>query len=678
MKTTKILLTGLALTALTACNDYLDVDSPSKYTQDFIASDVAETNTLLNGVYVALCNNNTYGNAFINTFLLNSDVEWATNTNEVQVASHNEYKAFDCEADGSALLSVWNQVYSTVEKANDFIAVAESSPILADRSELNAEDRAAMLQMIGEAKCIRAMNYLDLSILMGDIPFSFERSYDHSDNLVVPIVDRDQMQTALINDLIAAAPNMKLSSEINSIERCTKEFAWALIARIALFRGGYSLRHTDDPTFIGEMRRPADWQDYYRIARTYADSVIQAGTHSLTKDWYDVFLDECKYIASTGDDPIFEIPFTMNVNGQVGYIHGPSYSKTVYTTWGNTNSSVRLGAFHRFSYNANDVRRNAIGLWSYTEDIPGLLNTQYNFCNKWSKLWDPNHTMDYNLTSGTGINFPYMRYADVLLMFAEAENELNDGPTAAAKEALKQVRERAFRNSSGMDKADLVETYVDAAGTKEAFFKLIFDERAWEFAGEGLRWKDLVRWNLYNEVIYKTFWKFYGMASGDNSYDPDYNKYPKMAYYKRINPGDNDPQWDYSYPNQTLPQFKFWKDEDYGFDNAWMNWNIINTDYSYEDYEMALSLVPVAGADAWSRVDWMSWEDSSLGIPVAACRLSVRGYIYADAADQIQPAQMAARSGDDLTNLPTLRYIMPIPQDAITRSNGTYKNYYGY
>lgn len=667
---------------VTSCNDYLDVDSPSKYTEDFIFSNVEEANTLLNGVYQSVCSDNTYGNAFVNTFLLNSDVEWTTSSNEVQVASHNEFKAFDCEADADALENTWAQVYTTIERANDFITGAEKSPILADLSPYNQDKRNSMLQMIGEAKCLRAMNYFDLSILMGDIPFSFERSMDHPDNLVLPIVDRDVIQTNLINDLIDAAKHMKLSSEINSVERCTKEFAWALIVRIAMFRGGYSLRHTDNPSYIGDMKRPTDWQDYYKIAKNYADSVIMAGTHSLAKDWYDVFIDECKYIASTGDDPIFEIPFTMNSSGRVGYIHGPGYSKTVYDTWGSCNGGVRLSAFHRFTYDTQDIRRQAIGLWSWTEDIPGLLNTQTNYCNKWSKLWDPNHKMDYNLTSGTGINFPYMRYADVLLMYAEAVNEL-DGPEGAgasgltAKQALKNVRERAFRNAT--NKAAMVEDYVEAATTKDDFFKLITDERKWEFAGEGLRWKDLVRWNLYAKTIFKTFWQFYGMASGDNSYDPHYNEYPKMAYYKRINPGDNDPQWDYTFPNQTLPQFKFWTNDEYGFDNKWMNWNYINVNFGYDAYEAALKAVPTAGADAWSRVDWFNWEDSNLGIPVAACRLSVRGYIYADASDQLQPAGMPSYSSEEVLNeLPTLRYIMPIPQDAITRSGGAYKNYYGY
>ena len=180
MKKRNIYLVGLALLGLSSCNDYLDVEAPSKYTEEFIFSNVEEANVLLNGLYRNVANSNTYGNAYINTFVLNSDVEWSTNSNETQSAGHDEYKAFDAEADASSLKNTWNQAYATIEAANDFITGAEKSPILADLSNTNSERRAALLQMIGEAKCLRAMNYLDLTILMGDVPFSFTRSYDNS------------------------------------------------------------------------------------------------------------------------------------------------------------------------------------------------------------------------------------------------------------------------------------------------------------------------------------------------------------------------------------------------------------------------------------------------------------------------------------------------------------------
>ena len=91
-----------------------------------------------------------------------------------------------------------------------------------------------------------------------------------------------------------------------------------------------------------------------------------------------------------------------------------------------------------------------------------------------------------------------MRYSDVLLMLAEAENELN-GPTAIAKDALTKVRARAFAGAE--DYTEQVSEYVNKLSSKEAFFNAIVDERAWEFGSEALRKFDLVRWNLYAKKI---------------------------------------------------------------------------------------------------------------------------------------------------------------------------------
>ena len=661
MKKKNIIIAGLALMGLTACSDYLEVDSPSSVNDEYVFSNTDEANSLLNGVYEAVSSNNTYGNAFLTTYNLNSDVEFTTSSQESQTAAHNEYKLFDAEADASGLTSMWNQVYLTIERANNFINAAEKSKIYGDEN-LN--------QMIGEAKCIRAMSYLDAVILFGDIPFSFTRTIDAS-NLVMPISDRDEILTALINDLKVAAPKMKLSSEITEgIERCSKEFAWALIARIALYRGGYSLHpNTSNPSDVGEMKRATDYQEYYQIAKTYCDSVIKAGTHSLTNDWYNVFIDECNYKVNNSDDPIFEIPFTMNVNGNIGYVHGPKGSAIAAggteapNYWGTSNGSVGLNAFFHFSYDSQDFLRNAVGYWSYDGyGTPTVLAGYNNYCNKWSKFWDEGHRQGITSSNNTGINFPYMRYADVLLMFAEAENELN-GPTDAAKNALKQVRERAFRGAA--NKSAMVDTYVDAAGSKEAFFELIFNERAWEFAGEGLRWKDLVRWNRYAEVVFKTFWTYYGKATDDYTYDIDdkFDSYPTDFYYKVVsNPGDG------SYPNKMLDVLEFFKYESdtLTIDNLWENFGL-NGKY----------MPSTTGADAWKPGTWFSWQNDDGARPEVRC--SLRGYIYINVEGTKIPASMPELSaGMDYSTLPPVRYILPIPQDAVTRSNGLYKNYYGY
>lgn len=680
MKTKNLLYIGLALLGLSSCNDYLDVDTPSKFTDDYVMSNTEEANRLLNGVYQKICQDATYGSNYFTTFCLNSDVEFFTSTAEEKSASHNEWRLFDGEADGSNLLSLWNAAYSTIETANNFINVAEASKMYADKNE-------DLLQMIGEAKCLRAMQYLDLVIMFGDVPFSLTRTYDR-DDLVMPLAEggRDEILTTLINDLRAIAPKMKFASDLTGagVERCSKEFAWSLIAKIALYRGGYSLRPGASETDKGTMQRASDYQDYYQITRTYCDSVIQSNTHALTKDWYQVFIDECNFKVAEGDDPIFEIPFSQDVSGRVGNVHGPAVTASnaggTDIAWGVSAGTVRLNAFHRFTYNENDVRRNAIGYWSYDyAGTPTILGATAfnNYTNKWSKLWDESAATGPQSSTNTGINFPYMRYADVLLMFAEAENELN-GPTQPARNALKQVRERAFRGAANAN--EMVNTYVDAANSKEDFFNLIVDERAWEFAGESSRWKDLVRWNLYTEKIYLAFWKYYGFGSDDYSYDlnDEYDLINKRIFFKVIaNDG--------SYPNKTLDILTFYTEhnEDDGKDYNTL-WTPLPRHWLYDEktgewYESVIE-PSTTGSDAWKTVDgdWYKWIDDNTGIARAECRCSLRGYIYVNEQGRLISEAPEYSDAVNLKTLPSVRYILPIPKDAINRSNGLYKNYYGY
>lgn len=673
----------MLVAGFSSCNDFLDVEAPSKVTDDQVFSSTEEADRLLNSVYQATCSGNTYGNAYLTTFNFNSDVEWSTSKSEIQSDSHNEWKLFDGEADGSNVKSTWDAAYQTIERANNFVSAAEKSELYGN---------ADLYQMIGEAKCIRAMNYLDLVILWGDVPFTFTRTYDQ-ESLIMPMGQRDEILTALINDLKEIAPKMKSVKEITEgVERCSKEFAWALIARIALYRGGYSLRpNTSDANAVGTMQRADDYAEYYKIARTYADSVIQEGTHALTNDYMKVFNDECNYQVVNNDDVIFEIPFVLNVNGNIGYIQGPkadlSSAGDTDHPWGKASGSVGLNAFYRFTFDSQDVRRNVVGYWSYAySGVAALQNSYTNYCLKWSKLWDKSHTQGNTSEGNTGINFPYMRYADVLLMFAEAENEIN-GPTERAKEALKAVRERAFRSAS--NKAEMVDAYVGALGTKDDFFKAIVDERAWEFGGENLRWKDLVRWNLYNQVLYKCFWKYYGMGCDrDDSYDVDgnFNTLPNDFFYRvrtraewnaqvaenpdKYNAANYPEVFNFANTDASLgvvEAYKTW-DEDFSIDNLWDSWGLNSKKMPNE-----------GGSEGWQRVYLFNWIDENTGIAKAECRCSIRGYIYINEAGTIMTTNIPEYSDEvNLSNLPPVRYILPIPRDVVSRSIGQYKNYYGY
>ena len=703
MKIKNILLTGVAALALTSCNDFLDVDAPSAYTEDFVFSQKSEVNRALNGVYAQALAGNLYGDAYFSRFTLNSDVDIAISSDNSH--SHTTYSRFDCDDQGSHIYSYWTAAYNLIEYANKFIRSAEASSLY------NTKDSEYM-QWIGEAKCLRAMAYHDMVVMFGDVPFTFEPASEKGTDFVIPIADREVIQKALIEDLQKIAPYMA-STNSTTVERCSKEFAQALIARIALTAGGYSLRpDKNDSKSYGTMQRPDNYKEYYKIARDYADSVITAGTHKLGNSYQDVFVNECNYQVVNNDDPIFEIPFAKESTGNIGYLQGPTYSayegKTV-GAWGACNGGNRLNAFYRFLFRENDKRREFVnGLWyySYYTNSDGSLadsiyirNDYSVHNNKWSKLWTVEGSALGNISSGsTGINYPYMRYADVLLMFAEADNELNNGPTDKAIDCLTQVHNRAFEDG---DPAFITDAKVNQA----AFQKAVLNERKWEFAGENSRWRDLVRTNTYGEELVYSFLRYYSAGiqnvGGMSGYEDAINIHD--GYTTEAGYIDNLPERIYyhQYKIEEPQNFNngqplaFFKAQFYGYvinqatvlqkypNQSLKSLRIFNP-YKAATSQPITSLITNYGfsAKAWNRADFYQWGNNDNGTPKDQCKYSFYGYIRGDDGGNIwiirNGTQEQFSNIPSADQLPVVRYILPYPNLAIQRSAGAYKNYYGY
>ena len=683
MKITNILIGGVCMLTLAACNDYLDVDVPSKSSNEDIYTSETETSLALNEVYAKELKDNTFGNMAYNNMLLNSDVDFSAKADEV--AQLNAPRRFDCTAESSDTEKFWNALYSGVETANNFIYNLENS-------EMYSKENANLTQMLGEAKVLRAMFYYELLCYWGDIPFSMLPTYV-TQEFILPVTSRDEIYKQLIEDLEGIAPLMKTVSEISDgVERPSKEACWAMIARLALQAGGYSLRPADGSKY-GKMARPANSQEFYQKARTYADMVIQSGTHALNKEYKQVFIDECNFIVNNNDDVIFELPFGSGDTGQWGYRQGPqakSYEGKTAHVWGETGGNVQVTPFYRFTFDEKDLRRDFITcFWYYeTEGQPAVHHTYTSHNGKWSKLWN---TLGLgNITTGaTGINFAYLRYSDVLLMFAEAENELN-GPTEAAQNALKAVRKRAF---SSADHAEKVDAYVaTAAASKADFLDAVLDERAWEFSGENMRWKDLVRNNQYAEKLFYTFLRYYSVAENcmtSSSYDDMVSEYdgiywpetyPFSMFWTYIqNPGDKSLYTNTQLPllyvvnpyqGATIPQIS---PENY----------MANAELPYTP----ISLKDITGNESssstiiWNEAptNWM--EDA--GYPKAQILYSLYGYIRGNEQSRIILNVDGTETnidplGYNVNNLPPVRYILPIPNEAISRSNGAYTQHCGY
>ena len=659
MKLKYLFFAALASLGFTACSDFLDVDSVSKYDSEGVFGEKTEINRALNGVYAKLMSGDFYGDAYFTKFVFNSDVEFTTNTSDV--ATNNSFRRFDGNSTASDVEKFWNAAYSGVEYANNFVYYLERSPLY------STED-AEIMQMMGEAKVIRAMFFHDLVTYFGDIPFTFEPA-SVVENYVMPIVSRDEVYKTLIEDLKSIAPYMKFAANLsNGVERASKEFCWSMIARMAMHAGGYSLRpDTDNPANFGKMERPANYKDLYKTALAYCDSVISSATHTLSLPYYRVFVNECNYVVNSNDDPIFEIPLAKETSGNVGYVHGPKSELYEGSTsgdniWGEAKSSAALSAFYRFMFDPEDARRDYLnGLWGYLYNGEPTISVSYTvYNNKWSKLWSTSGNPES--AGNTGINFPYMRYTDVLLMYAEAANELNDGPTDAAKAALRQVRQRAFTNPEKID------SYIESmSGSKDDFLKAVLDERKFEFAGENMRWKDLVRNNLLAENTYYNFLRY--LVCGENGagqsayqemveeYDgmPEYlDKLPSTVYYMI---GAN-PQTPSVFPNTSL--------------------RIIDIYNPYDD--VVVSTVPDEYRALTVQYPY-AWA-SDAGVVNAQCLYSFYGYIYCDQISGLvylnTNGKYSTHAPNANASLPPVRYILPYPNAAIQRSAGAYKNYYGY
>ncbi|MBR0049240.1 MAG: RagB/SusD family nutrient uptake outer membrane protein [Prevotella sp.] len=716
MKIKNIILTGVAALSMAACNDYLEVEAPSAYTEDFVFNMKTEVQRALYGVYAQALDGNLYGNYYQRVFILNSDVDMIVASSNSH--SHSSYSRFDCDDQGSEIYKFWTAAYRLIEYTNKFITAAEASDLRYTKdNDGNYETDAAgnrkldadMMQWIGEAKCLRAMAYHDMVVMFGDVPFTFEPASVHGSDYVPPIVDREEIQQKLIDDLKQAAPYMSSAAGV-TVEHCSKEFAQGLIARIALTAGGYSLRpDKSNPKNYGTMKRPDNYRDFYQTAMLYADSVILAGNHRLLATYQDVFVNECNYQVVNNDDPIFEIPFAKEATGNVGYIQGPTYSayggKTV-GPWGECSGNGRLNAFYRFLFREGDKRREFVnGLWYYsyyTTPDGALADTVYIrqdytvHNNKWSKLWTSESSALGDITTGsTGINYPYMRYADVLLMYAEAANELNGGPTDKAVECLTTVHQRAFDDGDP-------QFIADAKASKEAFQKAVMDERKWEFAGENMRWRDLVRTNTYGEELVYSFLRYYSVgmqnAGSPSGYEDAINLHdgyttdagyidnlPERIYYHQYNieeanayglrmykaqlygyhidEGGNVTQ---KYPNQSLKSLRIYN--------------------AYKPMSQPVTSAITRGgfsATAWNFADFYQWGDQNSGTPKNECKYSYYGYIRCDDNGNLWLINNGTQTAFPSTipaasELPAVRYLLPYPNLAIQRSAGAYQNYYGY
>lgn len=512
------LLPVLLLGSITSCNDYLETKSNSIFTEESSFENLDFATKAVYGIYANLTENNLYEYILGFFFKLDNDIEMTFSADDGSRVSVSHYSG---QEGNNILVSPWNLLYQTIERANICIENLPKSPIWKGQFEKDAR------RLYGEAVTLRALCYYELISLWGDVPFSIA-SVKAGDNFYLPKTDRDEIYEYLIKDLKDVENDVPWLKESRSSERVNKAFVKGLRARLAMAYAGYSLRNK-----TLETKRGRNWQEYYKIANQECLEIMESAQHKLNPNYENIFRNLHSYTPDIANGEIlFEIPYGRLISGRLGQSIGMAFATApADPKYGRAASEIRTNLYYYYSFDTKDLRRQvSVELYNYSNTSflsqQRLVSSTSFSPTKWRRSWiTPSMGGDLKEAQATGVNWPLMRYSDVVLMFAESENEIN-GPTAAAKQALASVRERAFPSALWPEK---VNNYVNTVGaSKTSFFNAIVNERAWEFGGEMIRKYDLVRWNL----LYTKIKEMKDESMKIMSNDPKYAWVPDYLFWK--------------------------------------------------------------------------------------------------------------------------------------------------
>src|SRR6056300_248262 len=462
LKKHALILSATALVFSSCTEDFLEPDSLSTFDKGYIFSNVDDARNAANAIY-SYFNQDAFRSRLSNNMTGNTDIEhssgWTSDGDRYQIWR------LDAVTSNRDLDIVWTYAYRAIRDAN--IAIEG----LTQSGNLDATDesvRKTFNHLLGECYTLRAFWYSMLTFYFGDVPYVTSAPVAGGDFLL-PKTDRNEILAAEIEAMKSIEENMLWADELpHGIEQINREYTLGLIARIALQRGGYFLK----PDL--NIDRASDYLDFYQIARDYSNKLISLKDRSLPNDFRQVFMNLHKFISPVNNDILFEVPFPIG-SGDVAWNIGIDVNGGSNAThdYGSGNNYMKMPITYYLSFDSKDKRREVTcGLYKIDE------NFQYDWIErgisqgKFGRHWLENPP-GKSTAKGTGINWPMMRYSDVLLMFAEAENELN-GPTSLASEALKRVRQRAFDANDWSEKVD--QYVATAAASKEAFFNAIVDE----------------------------------------------------------------------------------------------------------------------------------------------------------------------------------------------------------
>ncbi|MDE6581651.1 MAG: RagB/SusD family nutrient uptake outer membrane protein, partial [Duncaniella sp.] len=517
-----VAMVGSGSMLFTSCEDTLDLPSYTKDDTDFAFRDENNADLFVQGIYNGLVHEEFYRQ--VNTG------ETTTIAAEDNFEGQKHYVsnyAFDPTAP-YVFGSTYGESYKKIEACNLALSYLR-----------DMEQTAKIKALIAEVSAQRAFLYFNLIRLFGDVPFTAEpldpnNMYDE-DVMYPKRYDRDKIYDFIINDMVATIEDLPWYSECGYTERINRNSACGLLARICLHAAGYSLRwnlETNDPATLhmGTREDQARIREIYIIADNALKSVITQGENYLIQGDNDMSGFMKLFYSFTGRDLGTVAPEMMwsiarlgeNVGNTTLGVYVGTTGGSQYSIYGARRSLQAKLPTYYLSFDPADTRRDVtccnytVRSLSLNADKPDVADAGATFSSiapgKYRIQWQ----VEPNAAAKRNVNIPMVRYADVLLMYAETQNWLNNGPTQEARTALQQVRDRA-----GIG-------HMAIPSSQDEFQDAILQERKWELSDEFLLRTDLVRMNLLDREVHKAQQDLKDLSKREGAYAG----IPKFRLYK--------------------------------------------------------------------------------------------------------------------------------------------------
>ncbi len=449
----KLIFSIALLLIIVGCSD-LDVSPDNINVSENLFKTETDAEAAVNAVYSSLQTADIY-NQFMEAIQSQGtdDAEWGfgrntSNTNKLQMDK------FQFDASSDLILRFWKIHYENINRANIVIKEVADMDINQDLKK----------QFLGEAYFVRALMYFNLVRLYGRVPLVTNPT-ETLGSLEVARSSIESIYQVIEDDLKYGANNLPLQYDASNYGRVTKGASMGLLAKVYLTNGKFT------------------------EAKDMANDVINLGIYSLWSTYKSVFDIANENIGES----IFEIQFKSTAGATTtvgssfsGYFKPPAGVLPVAPGEFGGYGDNPVTENHYEIYSPRDSRKDVNVL--FVSGAPSSVVYPY-YVNKYQ---DPNAA---NQEDG-GNNYYILRYADILLMYAEAENEIN-GATTEAYNAFNSVRRRAFGFLVNTPSpSDLV-----SGLTREQFQDSLELERRREFAFEGQRRFDLLRWGKLKEAM---------------------------------------------------------------------------------------------------------------------------------------------------------------------------------